>query len=218
VPQEPAEADLFDQVVTALRLFKPSTISWPGYFEVIESWLMGGTMGTLRSQRPMRGIYALKAEDIQPLAELWRQLRSEGFEKRPWLSVATKRFSFAMDRLRWDDQLVDFMIAAEALFLSDMGGDKYQGEKRFRLALRAGHFVESPSYSQREVYRMMRRFYDARSTVVHGGAEDTKNPPNVAELEELIRLAIQKSARIAAARPDKSPLLDNDSALLSDRI
>jgi hypothetical protein len=83
------------------------------------------------------------------------------------LNIALRRFSYATERRRPEDQLIDLMIAAESLFLSD-ATSKERGELRFRLALRAAFFVEVDGLSQKDLFRFMRYVYDSRSAVVHG--------------------------------------------------
>jgi hypothetical protein len=76
------------------------------------------------------------------------------------------------------------------------------GELRFRLALRAAKFIEHALYPERDIYRIMRRAYDARSSIVHGGSPKITSLPNnesanVTEftnvVEELVRLALRKA-------------------------
>src|SRR5262249_13453507 len=65
-----------------------------------------------------------------------------------------------------DDALVDYMISAESLFLSDPSSDR--GEMRYRLSHRAAIFIDSAQYIRRDVFGFMQRAYDARSAIVHG--------------------------------------------------
>ena len=49
----------------------------------------------------------------------WRQLRRPGLHKA--LGLALRRLSYQAHRQRVEDELVDILIAAEALYLSDLG-------------------------------------------------------------------------------------------------
>lgn len=98
------------------------------------------------------------------------------------------------------DRIVDLIIAAESLFLADTD-EHYRGELRFRFALRAAKFIEHPEYDAHQVFRVMRRAYDARSAVVHGGSPKYTSLPdnesaNLTEfidaVEELVRLGLRK--------------------------
>ena len=113
--------------------------------------------------------------------------------------MALRRFNLSFERQQPDDQIIDLMIAAESLFLSDMG-DK--GELSYRLALRAAKFVESSRYKPREVFDLMRVAYGIRSKLVHGGSLNIIKLPNnpdaglgelVTEMKEILRLAISKA-------------------------
>jgi len=100
------------------------------------------------------------------------------------------------------------MIAAESLFLSD-ANQPDRGEMRYRLSHRAALFIDSLEYSRRDIFRHVRRAYDARSAIVHGaGTVDPKllkSPVGAAvslhEFTELtgalIRQALRKTIRVA---------------------
>jgi hypothetical protein len=63
------------------------------------------------------------------------------------LANAVRRFSYACERDRPDDRLVDLMIAAESLFLGGESGPGNRGELSYRLSLRAAFFIDSRDYS-----------------------------------------------------------------------
>ena len=91
-----------------------------------------------------------------------------------------------------------------------------RGELRFRFSLRAAKFIEHPTYSEHEVFRVMRQAYDNRSAIVHGGsAGETCLPDNhsanlstfIDAIEELVRLAISKAL---AMKADGKKLRESD--------
>jgi hypothetical protein len=111
------------------------------------------------------------------------------------------RFNLAFDRGLLADRIVDLVIAAEALFLGELD-EQYRGELRFRFALRAAKFIEHPSYSEHDVFHVMRQAYDARSAIVHGGSpKNTRLPDNqsadlptfIDAVEDLVRLGLRKA-------------------------
>ena len=72
------------------------------------------------------------------------------------------------------------MIAAEAVYLTELGNEPYRGELSYRLALRASVWAEIPqvSLTKREVLKLMQSAYSTRSAIAHGG-----NPaPNVMKI------------------------------------
>lgn len=103
------------------------------------------------------------------------------------------------------------MISAESLFLSDAGAPEDRGELRYRLAIRAAFFIESPLHSKREIYRHMKRAYDARSAIIHGASKPEsrllkslkEEPISLEEFtkltEGLLRTALQKAIGLAGA-------------------
>ena len=168
--------------------------------------------------------YALSADDVEPLRRVWRALRSEGVKKREALGGALRRFEYSGERCRPEDRLVDLIIAAESLFLDDAGDPQSRGELRYRLALRSAFFAEMPGLTRRQVFDLMRRAYDTRSSVVHG-----KIPKSVQlsgevlpleeftdKVEDLIRTCLTKAVEIAQAETRRKPLLDWDTLILAE--
>ena len=104
--------------------------------------------------------------------------------------AAMRRFSYAADRRRPDDQLTDLIIALEALLLDD----SERGEKRFQVALRTAAFAEIPGSTRRSVFKFVKRAYDVRSTIVHGGV------PKPQLLKDLVgeTVGLQEFADVAA--------------------
>src|SRR5262249_41006290 len=111
------------------------------------------------------------------------------------------RFNLAFDRGLLADRIVDLVIAAESLFLGDLG-KRDRGELRFRFALRAAKYIEHPAYGKRDIFPVMRQPYDARSAVVHGGSPQETHLPNdesgklpafIDAVEELVRLGLRKA-------------------------
>jgi hypothetical protein len=188
---------VIDDVLSTLRLFKHTRIRTAGQAGWTDSfWLKGGTSYRVLGQRPYWGQFELSEAEVPRFLELW-SLLEEGASR---FGFSIHRFNLAFARGLLADQIVDLVIAAEALFLSDLD-EKYRGELRFRFALRAAKFIEHPQYGEHEVFRLMRRAYDARSAIVHGGSpDDTRLPDNqsaklgtfIDVIEELVRLGLRK--------------------------
>jgi hypothetical protein len=154
-------------------------------------------------QWPYGGKYELSAGEVPQFLELWHLLE----EGNAPFDFSIRRFNLAFDRGLLTDRIVDLVIAAESLFLSDLDED-YRGELRFRFALRAAKFIEHQSYSEHDVFRVMRRAYDARSAIVHGGSpKDTRLPDDqfaklptfIDAIEELVRLGLRKGLAMKEA-------------------
>ena len=189
---------VIDDVLSALRLFKHTQIRSAGF----ASWTDSPRLQTMTSFRVLRqwpwgGKFELSEGEVPHFIELWRLLE-EGSAR---FGFSIHRFNLAFDRGFLADRIVDLVIAAEALFLGDLD-EKYRGELRFRFALRAAKFIEHPKYGEREIFRVMRQAYDARSAIVHGGSpKETPLPDNQAAtlstfidaIEELVRLGLRKA-------------------------
>jgi hypothetical protein len=203
---------LADDVLAALRLLKAGLVWSPSTAGSSRAWMLEG--GTSFSHRPGRkfrvGNYTLNEEEVTELQRLWKALTSGVLERKRFrfLEAGLRRFNFAFDRFASEDRLVDLLIAAESLFLHDGAVPPERGELRFRLALRASKFIKHPTYTERETYKLMRRAYDARSAVVHGGeASDTrlrgqKDAPLTQftdAVEEIMRRALREAMELASA-------------------
>ena len=148
-------------------------------------------------QWPNGGNYSLSESEVTPFLNLWKLLEKESTR----FEFSIRRFNLAFDRRLQDDRLIDLIIAAEALFLSDTGA-KDRGELRFRFSLRAAKFIEHPTYDELGIYQLMRNAYDARSAIVHGGTPTVTKLPDddsatlstfIDAIEEIVRLGIRKA-------------------------
>ena len=118
--------------------------------------------------------------------------------------TAIRRFGYAHERYRSEDKIIDLLIAAEALLLSD---GSYTGEVRYRLAHRAALFLAEADETRRIIFKRMGVAYDLRSKVAHGGSYSKKLPEKsdgsiptldefVWQIQEYIRLAILKALNL----------------------
>ncbi len=193
-----------DDVLSALRLFKHTQIHTAGHASWTDSlWLNAGTSYRVLRQWPYGDKYELSAGEVPQFLELWHMLE-EGAAR---FGFSIHRFNLAFDRGLLADRIVDLVIAAESLFLGDLDVQD-RGELRFRFALRAAKFIEHPSYGERDIFRVMRRAYDARSAIVHGGSpKDTRLPDNqsaklptfIDVIEEHVRLGLRKGLSMKEA-------------------
>lgn len=144
------------------------------------------------------------------LVEAWRQLRQPGFlQEKKALALALRRLGYQAHRQRVEDEIVDIMVAAEALYLSDLGPD----ELGFRLALRASALSdpEKLNMTRRNVFDLMRSAYGVRSKIVHGDEPKPKDlkvkGPQVPlgefvqATEEVVRQGLREALNNAAEWP-----------------
>jgi Apea-like HEPN len=203
-------ASRVESVIDALRLFKPGLVSVPGIVYFPDGGLDGRMYSALPSPAPsplpsyMRGEgYRLTVSDEAPFPDLWRALGSRRVTGHKPLATALRRFSLAGGRSSPEDQIIDLMIAAEALFLP---GEAQ--ESAHKLSLRSAALL-SDVEPLCDVFRHMKRAYNARSKLAHGGETGPMkwadgSPATLADYVERVsrymRLAVQRLARSAANR------------------
>jgi len=195
--------DTFEDVLIALRLFKQGRVAAPGFAEYYASWpLQGSTaLGPLRDFPPPtpQGFgYSLSADDPRDFQTFFASYRKAKHVAAA--ALAFRRFAYASDRYRPEDQIIDLMIAAEALFLPAQSD-----ELSYRLSLRGAHFLQSEATDRLAMFRFLKRAYRVRSGIAHGSRLDRKlllfldgSPCETLqafshELERVLRLAMRKA-------------------------
>jgi hypothetical protein len=147
------------------------------------------------------------------LAQVWGQLRRPGLHKA--IGLALRRLSYQAGRDRVEDEIVDILVAAEALYLS---GIESPTELGFRLALRAAAFSDPSTLggmTRREVYGTMNKAYGVRSKIVHGDvprASDLKvrgARVSLTEFVQAIEDVIRQALREAVSRSTWPPNWDD---------
>lgn len=212
---------VLEEVLLALRLLKPGRVGLRGVVSLIQG--QGGVvqpmMATRSGQaRPLRGErYQLADHDELALTELYRELQAA--RSNPIIEAATRRFGYAADRPLAEDEIVDLVIAAESLFLGEIGPPSDRGELSYRLATRAACFADEGTEGRRRVVKFMRIAYRARSGVVHSGAltetglqdlSGNRAPPGEVadDLEEIVRRSLIKALRLQASGTGFPPSWD----------
>lgn len=88
------------------------------------------------SQRARWRRTEVNRQRVSELQEAWRHVSKYGLLARnKGLALALRRLSYQAQRERPDDELLDIMIAAEALYLTELGNEPYRGELNYCLAL-----------------------------------------------------------------------------------
>lgn len=190
--------DRIEDVVNALRLYGKITVYHSGIIHQPPKWFFihshsipNRVLGENMLHYPFGS-----ERDVQVFPQFWNKLENPKVKKE--LGTAVRRFSYSCVRHQNEDKIIDLMIAAESLFLR---GSR-EGEKRFRLAFRAGRFLGADPAKQKEVYDRMRKAYDLRSLLVHGGSapslrrlrgEVTENDNLIGEVGDDVQRAILKA-------------------------
>lgn len=183
VTEEDAEQRI-EEVINALRLFGNPTVYHSGIIHLPPKWLFIGSHSVPNRMlgEPMLTYEFGSESDVHFFPQFWNKLESPKVKKN--LHTAVRRYSYSCVRHQNEDKIIDLMIAAEALFLHGMK----EGEKSFRLSLRAGRFLGADPPKQKEVYDRMRKAYDLRSKLVHGATTPTLHSPKgeITESDNLI--------------------------------
>lgn len=79
------------------------------------------------------------------------------------LKIAVNRFLFSTQKYDNEDQLIDLMIAFEALFLDA----SEKGELSYKLALRSTYLLRM-EFDSMAIFDFMKKVYSLRSSIVHG--------------------------------------------------
>jgi hypothetical protein len=154
-----------------LALLHADPVAISGRVSIRAEWapLFGGVLfqetPLTRVQRSRR--MHLDDHATTQFVETWGLLRQPGLlQRQKALALALRRLAYQAHRQRVEDELVDVMVAAEALYLSDPGRD----ELGFRLALRASALSDPQrlGMTRRNVFDLMRSAYGVRSKIVHG--------------------------------------------------
>lgn len=199
-----------EEVVNALRLMGKCDVYHSGIIHQTPKWLSIQHHSVANRVLGAGFItYSFAEGEAQSLKALWNKLEMPIVKKE--LDVAVRRFGDSCVRHRNEDKLIDLMIAAESLFLR---GTK-EGEKSFRLALRAGQFLGEGG-SAKQVYDRMRLAYYCRSVLVHGGRPSADRKLKKIDLGDLvaavgndIQAAIFKAMNLLGS-PEIDGNLDDD--------
>jgi len=204
--------ELVEEVLFVLRLARPGLLANLGGVLITDDHMGSARTWTARATRPHGWqSYVLDEATVATVSALWRDLKATPpGGKRALPAICMRRFNAASDRVSLEDAVVDYIIAAEALFLRDVGSPDDRGELGYRLALRAGVLLEGGDRSRRNTVQFMRRAYDLRSVIAHGGP-----PPSVVkiagdevtisrfvdELGSLMRAALTKAVGLYVTDP-----------------
>jgi len=153
-------------VVLALRLLKGGYVSGGYVFYILlsekrrlESWSWEE-----EPRRPGGFVYSLNFGEIPSLKKILVKIQGIDFAKRKSLHLACKRFQRACQEDDFEDQLIDFMIAFEALFL--------KGEKAVSigqiLAIACSTLLGKNYQEREEIRRFLTKAYSIRNHTVHG--------------------------------------------------
>ncbi len=180
-------ANVFDLVITALRILKPSAVYRDHRIssELITFHPHRGTSTSIPffTNIAIGEKCEIKKEDVAELKVIFTHLINEQISR---FIVAQRRLSLGIERKELEDRLIDYMIGLEALYLPD--GNQ---ELSFRLSLRLALLLHPEPAERKKTYYFVREMYNARSEIVHGSKRYDLNVDEIGKLEELLRRSLK---------------------------
>jgi hypothetical protein len=211
------------RAINALRLFKKGIIYSLGALESKKNiFSLGISYYNRVSSKPfIINNFQLIEKEKREFFVFWNLYKNINISEKHFLSVAIRRFSQAHERESIEDKIIDFLISAEALFLSSSDGN-IQGELKYRLSHRAAMFIEDETEKQRKIFKFMQKAYDVRSAIIHGATPKfPKKEDGTAytldefcnEVEEYLRYSLKKAINLASTTANISKFLEWDSII-----
>ncbi len=200
--------ECIEDLLFVLRLSRPEFIGTEGAVLVSERPTGTSRQSVGRKSRHfVTTTYQIDSSTGRKIRAIWRDLKAQSSKSRGLPSICIRRFNAANDRVSLDDSIIDYLIAAEALFLRETGSPEERGELSYRLSLRLAKFLETDPLRRKEIYSFIKFAYAQRSYVAHGGPSrnSIKIPGNKGEiptsefvdkLSEVMRNALQKAISI----------------------
>jgi|GEM_PF-4881439 len=166
-------SDCVDDLLFVLRLARSEPIGTLGAV-LISNPMTGWTRAWIGQQDwnfpSKRMPYEIDQATARQIRDLWRKLKTKNENGHCLPPICQRRFNAAMERVLPEDAILDYLITAEALFLSGSGSPEERGELGFRLALRASKFLETKETDRLALYKFIKAAYDKRSQIAHGGS------------------------------------------------
>lgn len=191
--------ELIRNVVLALRLFKKGYVSGSYVFYIVVSKYGGLNSWSWDEAQPLgpwEVRYSLDLDKIPGLKRILKKIQRIDFAKRKSLHLACRRFQRAYEERDVENQLIDLMIAFEALFL--------RGEKAMRstgqiVAIACSTLLGRNDEEREEIRSFLTKAYSIRNCIVHGAEyqkpyikKEYYMDEFVSKIEDYLRESIKK--------------------------
>lgn len=183
------EYEVVEKILSALRLFKKGKIV-SGIF-MTQAVSIIHNMGTSYSERGQRNYitspkYTLNSKEISDFIKFWKLIVDSRYHQSKSVSIAIRRFNYAYDREKNEDEIIDYLIAFEALLFKSETQELSE-----KLSRRVARLLENDFDSRKRLSKIIKDFYNKRSKIVHG-VETEITPEYVDEIQEVLRKSIKK--------------------------
>lgn len=186
-------------IVLALRVLKGGYVSGPYVFYIVVSengGLNSWSWDEAQPLGPWEFKYVLNFDEIPALKKILEKIQSIDFAKRKNLHLVFRRFQRAYEERDVENQLIDFMIAFEALFLR---GEKVMRPTGHTVAIACSTLLGKNEEEREEIRSFLTKAYSIRNCIVHGA--EYKRPyikkeygmfEFVSKIEDYLRESIKK--------------------------
>ena len=219
VPCADKRFDCFEQL---LRLFRPGAVAVRRHSFVQDVsgggfWIemCGNSVKSPVVTRHKRPAYRLDDEAMvrfkEFFADYWDML--DGLD--PSVKIALSRFNSSYERRELLDQLLDLVIALEALF-----NDGDSGSVTFKIATRCAGWLYPPGEHRLSLFRFVKDVYGLRSDAVHGRKRNRQEPTteDLDRLECVVRASVMKFLDHQKSHQDTPEPKDLDEMMMSGRF
>jgi hypothetical protein len=188
-------------IILAMRLLKKGNVSGNCIFYILVSEKLEKFVsvdfsceGSYRSVEPwLSARYVLYLDEISALKKKVSQIQSIDFAEKKRLSLAFKRFQRAYEEGDHEDQLIDFMIAFEALFVRKDVRGKYKNEK---IANGCSDLLGKNDEEKEKIRSFLCEAYSIRDHIVHAAEYEIRDEYEilsvVSKTEDYLRESLNK--------------------------
>jgi hypothetical protein len=130
----------------------------------------------------------LDDKEIEKIKLLWPLFRT-AYSRRDHFALVTRRYYFSLIRNQWEDQIIDLIIALEALLIPEMD----EINKGGKIAKRLSRILKD-RHKRGVVTQIALKCYEIRNKIVHGKnyfIEIRQPDPFVQQLREYVKEALQ---------------------------
>jgi hypothetical protein len=150
--------------------------------------MLGGgySIGHENHNSDFGNVYELNDDDISKFHDFYNDFIKFQECPPPSLNIALRRFNFAYTRNFVEDQIMDYLISFESLFLSDSGTNL-----TYRLSRRIAILLKTKMEDRLELSKKMIKMYNNRSGIAHGDEVNLDLLYSL-EIQDILRESIVK--------------------------
>jgi hypothetical protein len=160
-----------EDVITTLRLFKSGRIDIPVFKIQSAIWQPHHMISFHPFSHASRLLpfrtFEFNESEKSGLLRLWKRMRIfkqevGSYRSGKYINIALKRFNSGIEEDDFEDKIIDFLIAFEALYLLE------RDELTYKLSNRVAILLGKTDADADETRKLMAKAYDLRSGIIHG--------------------------------------------------